>query len=642
MQHQDLDSRLTPNIDYTRRDEITFSLMDCITCPISMEITDHMIIFNHQYYDRTSFDSHRFVPETDDTTTNTRNFLSQIRTMALSRELNNNSYEHHIHALQNAAASNSTPPFNRQLTTQNNQLSASSTSASSFMRNPPLMRELINVDGESVSSSSDSSLFDEPNLFQNAEAIMSDTESEATLAPTTTCTRPDPLPESTNRPPTAPAFSNIPPPPHSPSTTPLLPVAPSPANIIRTVTTQNDNPPPTPTNSGLLPQPPSTTPTPPFIPTVSQLSQATSNSSGADALRATSRQRQLPGLPSFLQPPGSALCVSILALAQAAGFEHTLCHGQRTPWFLSMNDSFFADGGIMCTYRHAQPLQVRRKFKEAENAAKILFEGNAHQDDPSGDRDEANLPAFARYFFEYFTFLEERTSNMNTQRINRQRNIRVNRSLIGQQPALSPTGIEPTFNPTTAPAGRERGTGEVAGEITINEINEIPVASSESSATARYPRTRGSPRRTAANDSRRGRPRNYNVLFPASLPPSTGTARSINIDRMEQGYTSIAESINNLAYQQRIRKRIDINKDLQHHVQMRFELQERGADAYMISTVSQTIKDLEEERVMSGEYERYVSTRISSLLAREIRSASTSGSSDALQSDSMDTDNADV
>ena len=396
MQHQDLDSRLTPNIDYTRRDKITFSLMDAITCPISMEITDHMIIFNHQYYDRTSFDIHRgaetllnerrvrsgtirqdeirlkdprtgqdfnptfamrtlyhprptrevlqnfirqrirditaeevdvVVPETDNYTTNTRNFLSQIRTMALSRELNNNSYEHHIHALQNAAASNSTPPFNRQLTTQNNQLSASSTSASSFMRNPPLMRELINVDGESVSSSSDSSLFDEPNLFQNAEAIMSDTESEATLAPTTTCTRPDPLPESTNRPPTAPAFSNIPPPPHSPSTTPLLPVAPSPANIIRTVTTQNDNPPPTPTNSGLLTQPPSTTPTPPFIPTVSQLSQATSNSSDAYALRATSRQRKLPGLPSFLQPPGSALCVSILALAQAAGFEHTLCHG---------------------------------------------------------------------------------------------------------------------------------------------------------------------------------------------------------------------------------------------------------------------------------------------------------------------------
>ena len=111
---------------------------------------------------------------------------------------------------------------------------------------------------------------------------------------------------------------------------------------------------------------------------------------------------------------------------------------------------------------------------------------------------------------------------------------------------------------------------------------------------------------------------------------------------MEQGYTSIAESINNLAYQQRIRKRIDINKDLQHHVQMKTELQARGAEELMIATVEQTISDLQEERVMSGQYERYVSTRISSMLDREMRTASTSASSDNVTSDSIDIDNADV
>jgi len=70
------------------------------------------------------------------------------------------------------------------------------------------------------------------------------------------------------------------------------------------------------------------------------LSQASSVSLGAAGLRATIRQRQLPGLPSFLHPPGSALCCSILALARADGFKTSLCHGQRTPWFLKMNESF--------------------------------------------------------------------------------------------------------------------------------------------------------------------------------------------------------------------------------------------------------------------------------------------------------------
>ena len=69
------------------------------------------------------------------------------------------------------------------------------------------------------------------------------------------------------------------------------------------------------------------------------------------------------------------------------------------------------------------------------------------------------------------------------------------------------------------------------------------------------------------------------------------------------------------------------------------ELQARGADELMIVTVSQTIEDLREERVMPGEYERYVSTRIRSLLDRKMRSLSASRSSDNIHSNSMDIDN---
>ena len=156
------------------------------------------------------------------------------------------------------------------------------------------------------------------------------------------------------------------------------------------------------------------------------------------------------------------------------------------------------------------------------------------------------------------------------------------------------------------------------------------------------PRPNTSPRRRVTNDGSSGRGQNYNIIFHASLPPSTGTGRSINIDRMEQGYTTIAESINNLAYQQRIWKRIDVNKDLQHHVQLRAELRASGADELMISTVTQTTYDLQEERGLSGDYERYFQARISSMMDHENYSLSTSRSSDNNHSDSMDTEKTNV
>ena len=105
---------------------------------------------------------------------------------------------------------------------------------------------------------------------------------------------------------------------------------------------------------------------------------------------------------------------------------------------------------------------------------------------------------------------------------------------------------------------------------------------------------------------------------------------------MEMGYTSIAESINNLAYQQRIRPCIDINRDLQEQVLSRAELMRTGANELLISTFTQTITDLEQERVMSRDYEQYVSTRIQTMLDRELRMSSVSGSSDIHQSDSME------
>ena len=67
-----LHSRLTPGVAFTRHDEITFSLLDVVTCPIRMEITSNMIMFNYQYYDKFCFKQHDISKTHHNRTYNTR------------------------------------------------------------------------------------------------------------------------------------------------------------------------------------------------------------------------------------------------------------------------------------------------------------------------------------------------------------------------------------------------------------------------------------------------------------------------------------------------------------------------------------------------------------------------------------------
>ena len=61
-----LNNCLFPGVDFTCRDEITFDLVDIMKCPILLESSGDMVIFNQQFYDRESFDSHRRMEQTDD------------------------------------------------------------------------------------------------------------------------------------------------------------------------------------------------------------------------------------------------------------------------------------------------------------------------------------------------------------------------------------------------------------------------------------------------------------------------------------------------------------------------------------------------------------------------------------------------
>ena len=228
-------------------------------------------------------------------------------------------------------------------------------------------------------------------------------------------------------------------------------------------------------------------------------------------------------------------------------------------------------------------------------------------------------------FFEFFQYVEERTQNLNNARQQRHRNVQVNRSVISQQAALTTTN-RVTINETNAPANRERGTGEIAGSVTINETTDTTRASSHissDSSTNQQTITHGNNstprRRTAPNDgrsSRNQRSRHFNVPFSPTLPPSTSGARSINIHRLEDGYAQIAESINQLAYNQRIRTTNIINQDIMRQVETRSALIATGGDPAIIESMNKTIADLITERQLARNYQSYVASRVDEMITR--------------------------
>lgn len=112
---------------------------------------------------------------------------------------------------------------------------------------------------------------------------------------------------------------------------------------------------------------------------------------------------------------------------------------------------------------------------------------------------------------------------------------------------MVPSTAMPTLNQTTTEPGRQRGSGKITGSITINKITQGVSSYTHISGSPIQPPPFSPQRHIGANGSHRSsnHPRNYNMTFAPALPLSTGSTCSINIDRTERGYTSIAESIKN-------------------------------------------------------------------------------------------------
>ena len=77
-------------------------------------------------------------------------------------------------------------------------------------------------------------------------------------------------------------------------------------------------------------------------------------------------------------------------------------------------------------------MQIQRKFSNAEKLAQQSYRGRSHQDEASGELDESQMQPYVTLFHEYFDFKETHRTGQTQARADRQRNIRVNRSLIRQ------------------------------------------------------------------------------------------------------------------------------------------------------------------------------------------------------------------
>ena len=80
---------------------------------------------------------------------------------------------------------------------------------------------------------------------------------------------------------------------------------------------------------------------------------------------------------------------------------------------------------------------------------------------------------------------------------------------------------------------RDRGIGKVAGEVVVSDM----IMSGVTTLSTSVGNFHRSPR--APNDGRESRSRSFNIDFgmstSASLPPSTGNFRSINMEQIDKG-----------------------------------------------------------------------------------------------------------
>ena len=314
------------------------------------------------------------------------------------------------------------------------------------------------------------------------------------------------------------------------------------------------------------------------------------------------------------KPEHQSICVSILSLANSMGYENTLEKGKRQSFFIENVKKWYEPGGLLEGHKVNCPKVIQRKFFLAQNAAKLLYSARSHA--PSDAQDET-LPVYVKSFFHYFDWLAEKQSHKNPAQLAREENLRLNRTIVGQQPALNSTNML-EYNNTAATPGRERGTGDIAGETIIrtstnnmnnpNAISDINDSSSMSNTSLRQQRRRNA---STICDTfpRNMRPRRLNMhggISPrAVLPPSTSQDSGFEVNDLFSRYNSLASSMEGLGTMsniktilsnQRFRPIHEINAEIMKFEKEKFDLEQaNNQETAYYRSIDDTLQCLREE-----------------------------------------------
>ena len=239
------------------------------------------------------------------------------------------------------------------------------------------------------------------------------------------------------------------------------------------------------------------------------------------------------------------------------------------------------------------------KFKKCVNEARKLYDARLHQADPSGNLDETDVPLFFAGFRNYFDHSEAPASERARIRVQQQRNIVVNRSLIGQQAGLNTTDNDtPVLNATTRPTNRTRGYSEMAADVVVRE----------SSPRRRLAPNDGRGAVSVGGSSSSTRTRRYNVDYgmasSLSLPPSTAGTSGVDINGMENRFNAIASSINQLGMSHMSRHTTVIYDDIIKAMQDKAIAERNGCSEELLRIYQSKIDDLFMEKEYANRYMR--------------------------------------
>ena len=189
----------------------------------------------------------------------------------------------------------------------------------------------------------------------------------------------------------------------------------------------------------------------------------------------------------------------------------------------------------------------------------------------------------------------------------------VERSIIGQQPALNQAGTTNQFLSTIAPRGTQRGTGQIADNLTMNIFDVDEGNDGNIPATVTPRRNQSQQRRerpTPPVDGRRTAQRrrvNLHVNNEHFIPPSSrASGGGFNISALNRGLENLQSGVQAMMMMDRIRPIHQINRDILQASRDRQDLRRSGGSQEDISSLDEFIENLISERTRSTRFDDYL------------------------------------